>query len=145
MTQITIRLDDRKLSAGLQRLQKAGANLTPVLRDIGEYLIPAHERRWEDAREPDGTPWQPLKPDTIKRKKKNKTKILVEEGDLLRGPVYRVIGNTLHFGITDHKAPWHHFGTSRGLPARELLGLSNDDEREALDIMADHLADALKR
>lgn len=139
---VNITLDDRQLQAALKRLLRAGHNLTDLFADIGEYLMPQHERRWEQNIQPDGQRWQPLKPQTLARKRTDK--MLWEEGDLLRGPVYRPRSRSMQFGITDQKAPWHHYGTSRGLPSRELLGLSDADETEIHDIVRDYLLDTIK-
>ena len=139
---LDVKYDDSAVQKALARVLRATGNARPLMQDIGEYLTPVHEDRWERETDPDGRPWAPLKPETLKRKKT--TRILYEEGDLLRGAIYNASATQLEFGLNDWKAAFHQFGTSRGLPAREMLGLDADDEQEILDIIADYLADALK-
>ncbi|HHJ12299.1 MAG TPA: phage virion morphogenesis protein, partial [Chromatiales bacterium] len=113
-----VQIDDRAIRRALRRLQRQTRQMKPVFASIGEELIPSHEKRWAQGVAADGTPWTPLKPATRKRKRTDR--MLFEEGDLLRGPVYRATPHALEFGISDFKAPFHQFGTARGLPARPL-------------------------
>ncbi|MBB3231712.1 phage virion morphogenesis protein [Halomonas stenophila] len=126
----------------------------PAFREIGEYLDLAHRDRWDAQRAPDGTPWAPLSDATKARKKKNRDKILVQDGhlrDLLR---YDVSLEELLFGTDRKYGAVQHFGaeqgafgqTSRGtpipwgdIPAREWLGLADDEEQPVLEILERHL------
>lgn len=133
-----LEIDDREVLAALQRL--VGASLEPAFRDIGEYLINSTQERFERQESPDGTPWAPLSPKYQARKRKNRDRILVLEGylrDLLRyqaGPVQVELGTDRIQGVT------HQFGRDEAnIPARPFLRLSDDDRREVLAILADHL------
>ena len=136
-----VQIDDRAIRRALQRLQRQTRQMRPVFASIGEELIPSHEKRWAEGVDAQGKPWTPLKPATLKRKRTNR--MLFEEGDLLRGPVYRASNQVLAFGISDFKAPFHQFGTTRGLPARPLLGLSKQDQQGIIDIILDAFDEAL--
>lgn len=67
MTRITIKIEAEPVTAGLRRLAEAGADLTPVMRQIGEALVETTRRRFPAGRAPDGTPWAPNSPVTIAR------------------------------------------------------------------------------
>ena len=94
MAGVTIRveLDDREVRRVLDRLAKAGADLTPAMREIGETLLNSARERFSAQTSPDGTPWAPLSEHTRKRKKRSKDKILTRDG-FLRGSVPRASGD----------------------------------------------------
>jgi len=142
MTAYRVDLDDEALQAAFRRLYQAGTDLRPLWQDFGEHLELAHEERWEAGQAPGGGGWAPLKPSTWARKRGHKP--LFEEGDMLRGLVYDARATELQFGLSDEKAAWHHFGTSRGLPARELVGLSSEDRDVLTEMAVEHLKDALE-
>ena len=139
----------------LGALAAAGRDLTPVMRDIGEYLLRSTKDRFEQERAPDGTPWQPLSETTRRRKRRNKNRILTESGHL-GGPSlsYRASPAELLFGSSAIYAGTHQFGAKKGaygrtskgapipwgdIPAREFLGLSDADSAEITEIVADYL------
>ncbi len=142
----------------LGALAAAGQDLTPVMRDIGEYLVRVTKDRFADERGPDGTPWQPLSEATRKRKRRNKSRILTRDGFLggqipfQAGPAEVLVGSPLVYAGT------HQFGAEKGsfgttskgspipwgdIPAREFLGLSDADAGEIEDLVADYLLSKL--
>lgn len=147
---------------GLDRTQKrlagmvkAGRDLTPLMRDIGEYLLRTTRDRFEDERGPDGAPWQPLSEATRRRKRRNKDRILTESGHL-GGPSlsYRASPSELLLGSSAVYAGTHQFGAKKGsfgatskgepipwgdIPAREFLGLSDADGAEIEELIGDYL------
>lgn len=142
---LKVEIDDREVLKALQRLQDAGANMQGAFADIGEYLLISHRERWDRQVSPDGTPWAPLAPQTVKYKKKNQDKILVLDGnlrDLLR---YQDRPDGLEFGTDRIHGATHQFGREdAGISARPFLGLSDEDRVEVLDILQDHLEAALR-
>ena len=118
--------------------------MSPILREVGEYLDLSHRLRWDRAESPDGLPWKPLKAETVQRKiRKGRNRgILVESGnlrDLLR---YQVSGEALYFGTGLVYGATHQFGRPEaGIPARPWLGISDDDEIAIEGIVYRHLAD----
>lgn len=142
---LSIHIDDREVSLALQRLERLGGNLQGAFADIGEYLLNSHHERWVRQEAPDGTPWAPLAAKTVKRKKKNKDKTLVLEGnlrDLLR---YQAGPEGLEFGTDRIYGATHQFGREEaGIPARPFLGLTDADRVELLDIIGDHLEAAMR-
>ncbi|MDH5785334.1 MAG: phage virion morphogenesis protein [Chromatiales bacterium] len=124
----------------LQQLLEVGQNLDAPFADIGEYLLNSHRERWARQEAADGTPWAPLAPKTVKRKKKNQNKILVLEGDLRDLLRYQTAPDGLEFGTDRIYGATHQFGDEeRGIPARPPLGLTEEDRVEILDILQEHL------
>lgn len=145
-----IEWDDRRARAALERVQKAGADLEPLLMSVGEGLILSTAQRASREIAPDGSAWLPLAPSTQARKRG--PKMLSESGDMLR-TAYTTTRDELVFGTSDFKASFHQFGTAPytirpktkkalwwpgagsprksvrhpGLPARPFIGISDDD------------------
>jgi phage virion morphogenesis protein len=139
---------------------KIGSNA--VLTSIGLSLLKANDKRHKAGQAPDGSPWKPLKPATIREKcKKSRSidyKMLFEHGDMLRF-YSRVDSDAVVIGTADKKAYWHHAGTihkpprwlvmagkknylehsKTGLPARPLVGFAEADQRLVKDLIEDHL------
>ena len=142
----------------LGALAAAGRDLTPVMRDIGEYLVRSTKDRFEQERAPDGSPWQPLSETTRRRKKRNKNRILTESG-LLGGQIaYQAGPAEVLVGSGRVYAGTHQFGAKRGafgrtakggpipwgdIPARPFLGLSDADANEITALVAGYLASKL--
>lgn len=76
-------------------IERLGSLRTP-LNDIAEYLHISTDARARRQVAPDGTPWAPLSPRTLARKKGNK--ILRESGALLDTLRHRVTDDGLDFG-----------------------------------------------
>ena len=142
----------------LGRLADAGRDLTPLMADIGEYLVRTTKDRFRDQEAPDGTPWAPLSESTRRRKKINKDRILTREGYLGGTIAFRASPDEVLVGSNLIYAGTHQFGaekgafgsTSRGspipwgdIPARPFLGLSDADADEIREIVADYLLGAV--
>ncbi|NNG44982.1 phage virion morphogenesis protein [Pseudoalteromonas sp. NEC-BIFX-2020_002] len=131
----------------LTQLVKNLDNLAPALGNVGEHLMLTHRDHFDEQRSPDGDPWQALSPDYAKSKKKNKDKIL-RLNDILRDTfAYNVGDESLEFGTNMEYAAIHQFGGTSDMiprlaviPARPFLGLSQDDEKEVIEILSDFLA-----
>lgn len=126
--------------AALNRMARAGANLRPLMADIGEHLLIAADERFDAGESPEGEPWADLKPDYAARKKKNKDRILVLE-DMLAGTLrYRADARSLLFGTNMIYGATHQFGREEAnIPARPFLGVSASDETEIARMAMDHL------
>ena len=154
---IQIDWDDRHVQAAIARLAETGHDLTPLMRDIGEELLNSTRERFASMTAPDGSDWAKLSDVTLAKKKKNRDRILVEEGGAtsLSGQlVYRAGANEVEIGSTKVYASTHQFGADKGafgtnaagrlipwgdIPARPFLGLSNADRKAIEEIVADHL------
>jgi phage virion morphogenesis protein len=132
-----------RLEAALSGLASRAADLRPALADIGEYLMLAHEERFDAQKSPDGEPWAPLSERYQARKKRNRDKILVLD-DVLAGTLrYQTTASSLLFGTDRIYGATHQFGREEaGIPARPFLGLSSRDEDEAARLILAHLAEA---
>ncbi|MEZ5571183.1 MAG: phage virion morphogenesis protein [Halioglobus sp.] len=123
-------------------------NLEPLMRDIGEYLLPAHKDRIAQGITPDGVAFEPLSPDYVsserKRKSRGADKILILD-DFLRGDLaYQVDGNGLQLGTNVVYGATHQFGRTKGnIPARPFLGFSDADIDEIEAIAQDYLAEIM--
>lgn len=144
MTGVSLKIDyqfeDRQVVDLLDQLSRQLDDMQPVFADIGEYLLLAHDEHFDAQEAPDGTPWEPLDPKYQARKKKNQDLILVLD-EYLRGTLaYNADSDSLEFGTPRIQGATHHFGDpDRGIPARPWLGVSDDGEREILEILSDHL------
>lgn len=138
----------------LRALGEAGDDLTPAMRDIGEYLVRTTKDRFADERAPVGAPWAPLSEHTKRRKRRNAGRILTEHGNLGGQIVYQAGPSEVQAGSPLAYAGTHQFGAEAGsfgstsggrpipwgdIPAREFLGLSDADGGEIEDILGDYL------
>lgn len=154
---LDVKLDDSRVGAALGELMERLGELRTPLLDIAEYLHQSTDERFRKKVAPDGSPWAPLSPVTL-AKKKGKG-ILRESGALQDTFRHAVTGNELAFGTDRPYGAVHQFGqkkgasgtTSRGtplpwgdIPARPYLGLSSDDEVEILAIIQDYLLEPME-
>lgn len=164
--QFTVNFQVGHLVRILEAAAREIATQQQMLGSLGESLLRVNNQRHDQGLAPDGTPWEPLKPLTLKSKKT--TRILFEHGDLLRFH-YQVSGDELMIGTNDWKASFHHFGTAPytispktakalhfagltvkrvhhpGLPARPLVGFPESDAQLTGSVIEDHLALVLNR
>lgn len=168
-------LDDSEVRTALGKMQQAGSDLRPALREIGEYLDLSTRQRFDNERDPDGNRWEPLSDTTLRnamlrgvsRSKSSKRRSLrARGGGTKRGAVgalankrilvvsgmlrdtlrYQLDSHGLRFG-TDliYGAP-HQFGyPKKGIPARPFLGFSAEDKIEIIAILRGHLKAAIGR
>ena len=138
-----IEIDDRQAVRALADLRRRGGSMAPALRSIAELLLNSTRARFDAQASPAGEPWAPLKPRALARKKRNRDKILTEEGRLRGTLAYRVgddwveVGSPLIYGAT------HQHG--RGpIPARPYLGLSAEDAADVREEILDFVRGALR-
>lgn len=87
MTTIDVRFNEaehRRVIASLNQLIRDGEDLSPAMLEVSELLAAIAERSFDAERSPDGVPWAPLAPATVRQKRKagRSEKILEREGDL---------------------------------------------------------------
>lgn len=146
---LTVEWEDDELQtvrALFERLLGETDDLELLMRDIGEYLLPAHQDRILAGQSPDGTPFAPLDPDYKKSKRKRrsrgKDKILILD-DFMRGELAVVVDALgLQLGTNKVYGATHQFGRG-ATPARPFLGLSEADIAEIEAIAGDFLDDLL--
>lgn len=126
------------IARALVGLQLRAANLREPLAEIGAMLLTSTQDRFEKEQGPDGSPWAPLVAPVGRP-------ILRDTVRLFQSLTYAVGRNQVEVGSNVVYARIHQLGgqTGRGhaaeIPARPYLGMSDDDEREALEIVNDYL------
>jgi len=142
-----------------------------LLGSIGESLLRVNNERHLAGKAPDGSDWAPLKESSKLEKRKGGP--LNKTFEMLQSFNYQVDNNALLFGFDGARnaqlAYWHHSGTDPyvikpmngkalkfgdhivkkvnhpGLPARELLGYPESDQRLVDDVANDYLLAVLNR
>ena len=160
---IEINYDNREVLDALNRLGRAGRDLTPAMRDVAQALESAVEDSFESEQSPAGDPWADLSPHTKIRRAKNKRwpgKILQADGRLAGSITSRYDSSSAEAGTNLAYAKTHQSGAKRGefgstkrghpipfgdIPARPFLGRSEDLDEEILDALNRHFVDALRR
>lgn len=126
---------------GLIGLQEQLAQSDDVIQIVATILRDSAKERFITKQDPQGKPWEDLKPSTVKHKEKygvrsNAMNILVNHGDLGRNIIYQILNNhSAKVGSTQWYGNFHQQGTSK-MPQRAFLGVSDDDNatiREALN------------
>lgn len=129
----------------LNQLMNKTGNLQPALAQIGEYLLESHQSRFQLEVAPDGTPWAPLAPETLARKK-GEDRILQETGMLRDTLSYDASATELLFGSNLEYAATHQFGREEdGIEARPFIGITDgpwQDNVEILDILREYIQTA---
>jgi len=138
-----IQIDDQSVRDGLRRLRSATGDLTPFFQDLGESLLNSTRARFRSQTAPDGSPWAALSTGYVRRKKRNRDKILTLSGRLSGTLRYRARPDELQLGTSLIYGATHQFGRpEKHIPARPFLGLSDDDQRTISATLRAHLARA---
>ena len=161
---IDIEFSDREAREGLERLRRAGHDMTPAMRDIAAALEDSVLESFDREQAPDGTPWPDLAESTKARRARRGTwpgQVLQVDG--ARGGLVgsissdydsmnavagtnKVYGAVHQFGATEGE-----FGTTGAgmpipfgdIPARPFLGVSEDAREDILDAINDHFRRAV--
>jgi phage virion morphogenesis protein len=150
-----ITVDSAEARRAIELLFARTLNLREPFEEIGASLLTSTQQRFEDEQAPDGTPWADLALSTqlrrvTKRQSRGGSHILRVKGLLAASVTYlatpveltmgsnRVQAALMQLGGTSEMAPG-----PAAVPARPFLGLSSADEREATDILLDHLGTGL--
>lgn len=129
MAGITLEWDGRRALDVLNAGSAALGDPSGLLQDIGVLLLNIHRRRFQAQVSPDGTPWQPLSPAYLRRKRKNRDKILTLDGHLRNLLRYQLDGSELLFGSDRPYAAIHHFGGTIQRQARSSTVYFRQNER----------------
>lgn len=156
MSTITIELDSDAINQMLTRLEQAGLDLTPVLKNIGEILLNSTRRRFEVGMGPLGEQWAANSEVTLANKRDDRpligdTRSLSTQINYNSDADHVLLGSLMEYGGTQHfGAKKGEYGKTRyGVPlpwgdieARPFIGLSPEDEEDILDMLERHLARA---
>lgn len=148
MSAFSVRIDLGTAQRKLAELVRKTARLRPAFLEIRELLIESTQRRFKEERGPDGQPWQPLSPRTLKSKKKAGSRfpngILKQSGQMAENIFGEATDTSLTIGSPEVQSAIQQFGGVAGfssvIPARPFLGLSDDDIRGITGILEDHLS-----
>lgn len=132
----------------LQGMSDKTTKLAPAMNDIGEMLLLSHAERNANQIAPDGTPWAALSPTTQQLKPRHQNTPLRLNDILLNQLLYQADDSGLSFGSNMIYAAMQHFGgitsanamiPNKPIPAREFIGVSEEDETSIVEMLQDHL------
>ena len=136
---LTFSFHDRGIDKDLRRRVARLADKGPLLKSIGEEMLPRINKRFRDQRGPDGKAWAPLAKRTIRTRTRRghvPIRILRMRGHLAGSVNYQVGGSSLTIGTggaVEDYAAIHQFGGKAGrgrkvtIHARPYLGFADDD------------------
>jgi phage virion morphogenesis protein len=155
MTDITLDIDAKRTRATLHGLAGRLDDATPLMFDIGELLVESTKQRFQAGMSPAGIPWPENSPLTLSRKKG--TRPLIGETHRLSNEIISAptsdsvtMGSNLIYARTqqegalqgafghdarNHPIPWGD------IPARQFIGLSDQDGENILDTVQEYLAE----
>ena len=157
---LNIEVNDHNVQNLLADTQRRLQNMSPAFKNIGEYMIRQREELFRDEKAPDGTPWTPLAQSTLnsifRKKKRSKkaalrsvtNKKILTQDHHLRRTVYRAASDHVVVGpdkTSQAYAAIHQFGGKAGrgrkvlIPARPHLGVNDEDKKEFIEIIREHL------
>lgn len=105
---LEVSIDTSPVGKALDDLIERLGDLTTPLNDIAEYLHQSTDDRFRQQVAPDGSPWAPLAPSTLARKKGGR--ILRGKGTLQDTLRHNVSRNELSFGTDRPYGAIHQFG-----------------------------------
>ena len=142
---LTVQVQDKEVRSLFTTLERRGGNTRIAMASIGEYMLRRTDERFSAEKDPEGNPWQPLSPETLKTKKH--PKILTESSNLRSRIVYDADVTSVAIGTNVIYGAIHQLGGKAGrgrkvtIPARPYLGVNDEDLREFAEILADHLTE----
>ena len=116
---IEIEIKNDSITDMLARLDAALTDMTPVMRDIGEYFVDSTKQRFMAGTAPDGTPWAP-KSETTKasyRRRKDSVDdrpLFGPSGDLHRNIFFQADAASVSWGSTSLYSRVMQFGAAQG-------------------------------
>lgn len=141
---LDFRIDDKQVMRALGELNQRGRDAQPAMAAIGEDLDRATRARFDEQISPSGDPWEPLSDAYRKRKPQRQDEILVLNGYLRDTNRYDAGPDYLEYGTDRIYGASMHFGDEeRGIPERNWLGFSSDDEENAIETLLDYLGEPL--
>lgn len=159
----TLEITDDDLSLALVRPEDGLSDMTPVMQDLGDYLIKSTQDRMLRGEQPDGTPFAPRSPTTLEK--------YAARGFRSFGPPLNLFGylresiafqagpDGVAWGSNENKLAVMQFGAEQGafgtnargapspwgdIPARPYVGLSDEDLRYIVADVEDRLEDLAK-
>lgn len=151
---LTITVDDggsiRQVERALVAWGDAWRDMTPAWESVGEYVLSQNMLNVTGEGSVYGEGWAPLAPSTIAERVSagwGAGPVMWRTGLLARslamrgaeGNVFEAGPHSIKVGSEIEYAGYQHYGTSRGIPARALVGLTWDGEQQVVRILQDWL------
>lgn len=166
MAAASIVIESTELGEALDRVLKAAGDLSPVLKNIGDYEAEATKERFRQEVDPDGKPWVPLNP--LYKLTKKGPRILTGQTRSLSQIVWQLASQSaVEIGSNEIYARIHNEGGdivpknaaalvfSMGgqtfkvsqvtIPRRQYLGVNEEDRARIEEIVQDHFEMAIGR
>lgn len=122
--------DIKYFKSYMREMQVQVSNFKSPFKAFGEFLIKDTKEQIRQEKSPDGIPWLPLAPSTLRQKK---TTLKLRETFKMVKTIFYVASKTeLEFGINDEKYVFHHYGTKK-MPARVIVGVDTKPRRVRLN------------
>lgn len=130
------------LTEAFTRLERLGAfAMADLADDAGALLESSARGRFDTAEAPDGTAWTPWTEDYADTREEFHG-LLVASGGFRDSIAAQSQGGVVRVGSPMVFAAHHQLGGEEigtGMPARPVLGVSQEDEIDLRDLIADHL------
>lgn len=169
---ITVELKEDEITSGLERLMMTMSDLSPIMADIGEYMVQSTRGRIANGVTPDGQRFAPKSPATIQSyltggfPKGASAGPLIRTGDMMGMQLHHDSGpDFMELSSSALQAAVMHFGAAKGslgaysgtdkrgraysgvapwgdIPARPFLGISEDDRSNILMLIGDAMTQA---
>lgn len=130
MTSIKIDVDTSQVKALFDRLRTRMGDMTPVFKNIGEYMLRSTDNRFRYQKDPQNKDWASLTLKYRQRKEKQPRaiqKILQYSGRLRGSLIYKPYNDKVIVGTNVVYSRTHQFGSSKGVPSRPFLGVNQKD------------------
>ena len=146
---IRVEVKEDEVTAALAALSARLADMTPVMQEVGEFLVTTTKDRFGRSEAPDGSTWAPKSPVTEGRDRRP----LFGPSGMLSQQIFAVPGpSSVEVGSNRVYAAMMQFGGSRAayahlwgdIPARPFLGVSETDRAGILAIVGEWLEGAAR-
>lgn len=151
---IELKLEHNKALKVFTDLAAAGADLSPVMREIAGMLADASEQAFANESDPNtGEAWKPLtESHKARRQEKGYTgPILQMTGSLAAsiqsdwGRDFAQVGsNKIYAAIHQHGGTSDMRSANAAIPGRPFLGAGDDDREEIMEVLTRHLSDVIR-
>ena len=117
-----------KAARAFAAMMRRSENLTPAMKVGAEAIVRLIANTFQKSASPTGEKWEDLDPKTVKKRKKNSDKPLLDSTRLSRSLLNASYGaRSIKFGTNVEYAGFHQFGTRR-IPARPFMPITAQGE-----------------
>lgn len=148
----SIRVDTSQARQMIDELQNRMGDITEMREGIGILLVASTQQRFIDEAAPNGDPWLPLSPVTLKRRRLGGAgaKILRDTSRMASGIQYRVSQGETAIYSPEIYAGTHQYGARKGqygktrrgtpipwgdVPQRAFLGVNATDQADIEELL----------